>query len=149
MRLTIQRDLAETAANMPAEEYSFKPTPERRTFAELIGHLAMANLFFCSQVKGERPPIATNYEKVTEKAALVKALNDSFTYCAGAYDGTTDENFGQVIKLMGSKPSPAARGAILFFNTTHNNEHYGNIVVYMRMKGHVPPSSARNQETKP
>ena len=145
MRATIQRDLAEAATSMPAEEYSFKPTPQVRTFGELIGHLAMANFFFCSQVKGERPPIATNYEKITEKAALVKALNDSFTYCDAAYDATTDENFGQVVKLMGSKPSQAARGAILFFNTTHNNEHYGNIVVYMRMKDHVPPSSARNQ----
>ena len=145
MRATIQRDLAGAAANMPAEEYSFKPTPQVRSFGELIGHVAMGNFFFCSQVKGERPPIATNYEKVTDKAALVKALNDSFAYCDSAYDGTTDENFGQVIKLMGSKPSQAARGAVLFFNTTHNNEHYGNIVVYMRMKGHVPPSSARNQ----
>ncbi len=148
MRLTIQRDLAEAAASMPAEEYSFKPTPEVRTFGALIGHLAMANFFFCSQVKGERPPIATNYEKVAEKAALVKALNDSFTYCDGAYEGTTDENFGQLVKMMGSKPSQAARGAVLFFNTTHNNEHYGNIVVYMRMKGHVPPSSARTQAAK-
>jgi len=148
MRATIQRDLADAAANMPAEEYSFKPTPDVRTFGELIGHLAMANFFFCSQVKSERPPIATNYEKVTEKAALVKALNDSFAYCDGAYDGTTDENFGQLVKMMGSKPSQAARGAVLFFNTTHNNEHYGNIVVYMRMKGHVPPSSARNQAAK-
>jgi uncharacterized damage-inducible protein DinB len=39
-------------------------------------------------------------------------------------------------------PANTVRGAILMFNTTHNNEHYGNIVVYMRLKGHVPPSTA-------
>jgi uncharacterized damage-inducible protein DinB len=148
MRNTIQRDLADAAQSMPAEEYSFRPTPDVRTFAELIGHLATANIFFCSQVKGERPPITMNYEKLTEKAALVKALNDSFAYCDGAYDGTTDQNFGDAVKLMGSKPSQTGRGAVLFFNTTHNNEHYGNIVVYMRLKGHVPPSSARTQDKK-
>ena len=149
MRATIQRDLAEAAQSMPADEYSFKPTPEVRTFGELIGHLASANFFFCAQVKGERPPIVTNYEKLTDKAALVKALTDSFTYCDGAYDTTTDENFGSPVKLLAPKPIQAGRGAVLFFNTTHNNEHYGNLVVYMRMKGHVPPSTARAKQAKP
>src|SRR5579884_2689221 len=65
MHATIQRDLADAAEAMPADEYSFRPTPQVRTFAELVGHLATANFFFCSQVKGERPPISTNYEKVT------------------------------------------------------------------------------------
>ena len=119
MSATIHRDLAEAAQSMPTDEYSFKPTPEVRTFGELIGHLASANFFFCAQVKGERPPMVTNYEKLTDKAALVKALTDSFTYCDGAYDATTDENFGSPVKLLAPKPSQARRGAVLFFNTTH------------------------------
>lgn len=143
MHATIQRDLAEAADSMPAEEYSFKPTPQVRSFGELVGHLAMANFFFCSQVKGEKMPVTTNLEKVADKAALVKGLKDSFSFCDGAYDGLTDANFGQIVKMPGAKASEAARGAVLFFNTTHNNEHYGNIVVYMRLKGHVPPSTAR------
>jgi uncharacterized damage-inducible protein DinB len=143
MHGTIQRDLVEAAASMPAEEYSFKPTPQVRSFGGLVGHLAMANFFFCSQVKGEKMPVTTNLEKVADKAALVKGLTDSFSFCDGAYNGLTDANFGQIVKMPGAKPSEAARGAVLFFNTTHNNEHYGNIVVYMRLKGHVPPSTAR------
>ncbi len=51
--------------------------------------------------------------------------------------------------MPGAKLSQAARGAVLFFNTTHNNEHYGNLVVYMRLKGHVPPSTARMEQKKP
>ena len=143
MHATIQRDLAEAAVSMPAEEYSFKPTPQIRSFGELVGHLAMANFFFCAQVKGEKMPVTTNLEKVADKAALVKGLKDSFSFCDGAYDALTDANFGQIVKMPGAKPSEAARGAVLFFNTTHNNEHYGNIVLYMRLKGHVPPSTAR------
>ena len=53
MHATIRRNLAEAAAQMPAEEYAFKATPQVRSFAELIGHVVFANFFFCSQAKGE------------------------------------------------------------------------------------------------
>jgi len=77
---------------------------------------------------------------------LVKALNDALAYCDQGYDTTTDATFNQPVKIggipgMGS--TDTVRGAVLMFNTTHNNEHYGNLVVYMRLKGHVPPSTAR------
>ena len=143
---TIRRDLAEAAEAMPAEDFAFKPTPEVRSFAQLVGHVVMANFFFCSQAKGEPPPSSTNYERVAEKAALVKALNDALAYCDTVYEATSDATFNQpvtVAGIMGMKPTPTLRGAVLMFNTTHNNEHYGNLVVYMRLKGHVPPSTAR------
>jgi len=147
MHATIRRNLAEAAANMPTEEYAFKPTPQVRSFGELVGHVASANFFFCSQAKGEQPPSTTNYESVTGKAVLVKALNDSLAYCDAAYNATTDSNFSQRVKTPGpSGDRETTRGAVLIFNTTHNNEHYGNIVVYMRLKGHVPPSTARAQQ---
>src|SRR5262245_10781685 len=63
MHAIIRRDLAEAAESMPAEEYSFKPTAEIRSFAQLIGHIAVANFFFCAQAKGERPPSTENYER--------------------------------------------------------------------------------------
>lgn len=147
MYATIRRNLAESAQVMSDQEYSFKPTPEVRSFGEIVSHLAAANMFFCSMVKGDRPAFPANMATMTRKADLVKFLNDALTYCDDAYNGTTDQNFGTVIKVMGQKPSEAARGAILFFNTTHNNEHYGNLVVYMRLKGHVPPSTARGESS--
>ncbi len=150
MHATIRRDLAEAAESMPAEEYSFKPTPEVRSFAELVGHVANANLFFCSQAKVEPYPGTVNYEKATDKAVLVKALGDSLAYCDGVYNGTTDASFGQAVTALspGRGGSQTTRGAVLVFNTAHNNEHYGNIIVYMRLKGHVPPSTARVQQPK-
>jgi len=148
MHSTIRRNLAE-AANVPAEEYAFRPTPQVRSFGELVGHIANANFFFCSQAKGERSPSTINYEKATDKAVLVTALNDSLAYCDDAYATTTDSNFHQLVKVAGPDGGrQTARGAMLMFNTTHNNEHYGNIVVYMRLKGHVPPSTARTQQPK-
>ena len=50
------------------------------------------------------------------------------------------------VATPGGGGGQTARGSVLLFNTTHNNEHYGNIVVYMRLKGHVPPSTARVQK---
>ena len=148
MHATIRRNLAEAAQNMPAEEYSFKATPQVRSFAELIGHVVVGNFLFCSQAKGEPMPTTQNFEKVTDKAALVKGMNDALAYCDDVYNGTTDANFGQLITMIGPAKKQASRGSVLVFNTAHNNEHYGNIVVYMRLKGHVPPSTARAQQKK-
>jgi uncharacterized damage-inducible protein DinB len=149
MHVTIRRNLAEAAEVMPASDYAFEPTPPVRSFAELIGHIVNANFFFCSMAKGEAPPSTANYERTSDKASLVKALAESLAYCDGAYTATTDANFGQLVKIAGpSGGSQASRGSVLVFNTTHNNEHYGNIVVYLRLKGHVPPSTARTQPPK-
>jgi uncharacterized damage-inducible protein DinB len=151
MHATIRRNLAEAAESMPADEYSFRPTPQVRTFGQIIGHLVNANFFFCSQAAGEKSPATANYEQITAKASLVKALNDSLVYCDRVYAATTDANFIQPVEIgrgVGMEPANTVRGAVLMFNIAHNNEHYGNIVVYMRLKGHVPPSTARVQQPK-
>src|SRR5258705_10221070 len=76
MHATIRRNLAEAAASMPVQEYAFRPTPQVRTFGQLVGHVVDANFFFCSQAKGEKPPFTANYETNADKAALVKALKE-------------------------------------------------------------------------
>lgn len=151
MHATIRRNIADAAGEMPANEYAFRPTSQVRTFGQLIGHLVNANLFFCSQVAGEKSPRTTNYEEITDKAVLVKALNDSLAYCDKVYSATTDANFMQPMQIgpgVGVGRANTVRGAVLMFNIAHNNEHYGNIVVYMRLKGLVPPSTARAQRRR-
>jgi uncharacterized damage-inducible protein DinB len=151
MHATIRRNLAEAAENMPADEYAFQPTPQVRTFGQLISHVALANFFFCAQVEGEKPPITGNYEMLNGKIPLLKALNDSLAYCDHVYQATTDANFNQAVHVepaLGMGPASTVRGALLTFNTAHNEEHYGNLLVYMRLKGHVPPSTARAQQAQ-
>ena len=152
MHATIRRDIAEAAEALPAEDFGFKPTPEVRSFAQLVGHLVNANFFFCSQAKGAATPATTNFERVAEKAALIKGLSDALAYCDAVYESTTDADFNQAVTLTGfpgmNPKTATSRGAVLMFNTTHNNEHYGNIVVYLRLKGKVPPSTARSQAPK-
>jgi uncharacterized damage-inducible protein DinB len=150
MQAAVKQNLAEAAAKMPEAEYSFKPTPDVRSFGELVGHVANANFYFCSTAKGEASPAKTNYEKATTKADLVKGLNDALAYCDGVYAGITGAAFSEMVKapIPGSSGGESARGAVLIFNVAHNNEHYGNMVTYMRLKGHVPPSTERGQAPK-
>jgi hypothetical protein len=78
----------------------------------------------------------------TTKAELRSALHDAFTYCNRAYDALTDAGANETVKAFGQERNKL--GA-LWFNASHNLEHYGNLVVYMRTKGIVPPSSDPKQ----
>ena len=67
------------------------------------------------------------------------------------YAATTDANFVQPLQIanvVGTGSTNTVRGAVLLYNIAHNYEHYGNLAVYMRLKGHVPPSTARAQQRK-
>lgn len=140
----VQKYLVGAAAKMPEEHYAFKPTPEVRSFGQLVAHVADANYGFCSTALGEKPPAggfdpATSFEKTkTTKTDLQKALADSFAYCDKAYSGMTDATGAEMVKGFAGE---MARLSMLEFNTHHDFEHYGNIVTYLRLKGIVPPSS--------
>jgi uncharacterized damage-inducible protein DinB len=151
MHSTIRANLADAADQMSDADFAFRPTSEVRTFGQLIGHVVNANYFFCSQAAGEKYPATANYETITDRAVLVKGLKESLTYCDRIYRATTDANFNQSVKMApqpGTSDTATLRGAVLMFNVAHNNEHYGNLVVYMRLRGRVPPSTARAQGSK-
>ncbi len=138
--------IARTAEKMPEDFYGIRPgaQPEVRTFGQLIGHLANFNYRWCSDAKGEKNPMEeTDFEKLTAKGDLVKALNSALTYCDGAYAMLTDANSMDLVQGTrddGTKV-PVLRISRLISNLAHNNEHYGNLVTYMRIKSIVPPSS--------
>jgi hypothetical protein len=138
--------LSRTAEKMPEEFYGLRPGPqaEVRTFGQIIGHLANFNFRWCSDAKGEKNPmVETDFEKLTDKASLVKGLNIALTYCDGAYAMLTDANSMDLVQGTrddGTK-APVLRISRLISNLAHNNEHYGNLVTYMRIKSIVPPSS--------
>ena len=129
--------IIESAEQMSEADYAFKPTPEVRSFGQLVGHVADANYFICSTVLGEANP-SPGFEKTkTSKADLVAGLKASYEYCGRAY-ALPDADTGTKIKLFGQETT---RLGGLLMNFSHNSEHYGNIVTYLRLKGQVPPSS--------
>ena len=135
----VKRLNAASAAAMPESGYAFKPSPDVRSFGEIIGHLANEHFTFCSGVKGEKnPQEAVDFEKMTAKADLIKALNDSNAYCDLAFAGIRDEpkTLAPVTPRSGDTPF-----STLLLNVTHDSEHYGNLVTYLRALGKTPPSS--------
>jgi uncharacterized damage-inducible protein DinB len=148
MHAVIRRSLAQAAEQMPNEDYVFKPTPAVRSFGQLVAHVANANFFFCAQAVNQ-PVSSTNYEAGdTSKPVVLKALNESLAYCDKVVADTTEANFSQPVKMVVAPGGQTSRGLLLGFNTTHNNEHYGNMVVYLRLKGLVPPSTSNRDAGK-
>ena len=138
----IKRDIVESAEGVPDAEYAFKPTPQVRSFGELIGHVADVNAFYCGMAAGSNPGWKDTVEKTAKtKPELVKAVKDAFAKCDDVYAKTTEEN---ALALVPAGQRDQTRTMVLLDNVAHLNEHYGNIVTYMRLKGHVPPSTARS-----
>ena len=143
---TLKRNLTGAAEKMPAEHFSFRPTPEVRTYAELFAHTIETQYFFCNAVKGGTDPSAgKQLEKtVTDKQGVIQLVKDGFAYCDDVFAGLTDQKLLAMMTL-GTAPNSrqAASGNQLAMVVVHGNEHYGNIVTYMRIKGVVPPSSSQ------
>lgn len=142
---TIVRNLIDSAEKVAEADYGFRAAPEIRTFGQFVGHVANSQFQLCAAAKGEANPNAEDLEKATGKAVLVAALKKSGDYCAAVYAATTDVS---ALELVANGPVSVTRAAILASNIAHNNEHYGNLVIYMRLKGLVPPSTERAQQPR-
>jgi uncharacterized damage-inducible protein DinB len=128
------------AEKMPEANYAFRPSPDVRSFGQQVAHVADDQYNLCAPAKGEtRKAAYTEIEStLSKKADLVTALKQAFVYCDAAYDALTDASGLQMAKTM---KGARTNFSMLNWNLWHTWEHYGNIVVYLRMKGLVPPST--------
>jgi len=136
-------NLTRATAVMPDARFNFKPVDTVRTFGQIVAHVAGANYIFCAAARGEKAPFSEDhFEKTaTTKAAIAKALADSIAYCDAAYESLDDRQAAEMVAApFGSGKS--ARASALIGNTGHLQEHYGNLVTYLRINGIVPPSSS-------
>jgi len=143
---SVKTDLEKAADAMPEDGYSFKPMPAERDFGGWVAHVAQSQLGTCSRLAGQTPDSATMSMlrgvasgTAATKAQLVDALKKSFDACDAAYNGLTDANAGEAVQSFRGSTS---RIAALAGNTAHDNECYGSMAVYLRLKGVVPPSTA-------
>jgi uncharacterized damage-inducible protein DinB len=132
-------NLLRSAEKMPEESYGFKPADTIRSFGQVVGHVADSQYYFCSVALGEKNPGPGIEKTKTSKADLVGALKDAIAYCDRAYGGLTETQGAEMVTLFGSRTMP--KKDVLTANVMHGVEHYGNLIVYLRMKGLVPPST--------
>ncbi len=133
----VKDNLLKTAAQATDSDYAFRPTPGVRTLGQVLAHVAAGQFYYCSKALGEASPMQADVEKTrTTKAAISDALQQSFAYCDRAY-ALTD---AQALAAGGAQ---GAGVPSLIQNAAHDDEHYGNLVTYLRLRGRVPPSSQR------
>lgn len=132
----IKDSVLKAAAKMPEDAYSFRTVTEVRTFGEMIAHIADAQFRMCGVVKGESP--AANTASKHTKAELAAALKASFDYCDPVYANMTDA--AGAAKVRWARWDMSKLG-LLNWNISHDNEMYGILGAFLRLKGLVPPSS--------
>ncbi len=126
---------------MPPEDYSFKPTPDIRTFARVVNHVTEAQMHSCGAANHTDPSAVQKVPAETaDKAAIVEALKASFAECDKAYAALTDANMTEMLQ---AGPAKRSRLGLLWGNVSHDNEQYATLSLYLRLKGLVPPSSEK------
>jgi len=143
----LERQFVSLADAMREEKYSFKPTngafTDVRTFAEQVKHVACANFGFFDEIEHKDPPSGCETggpEPARTKAELMKYLRDSFTYGDRVIGALTAAN--ALDPVDGRYGGPSTRLGISTLAVWHASDHYGQLVVYLRMNGVVPPASA-------
>jgi uncharacterized damage-inducible protein DinB len=130
------------AEAIPEAKYDYKPTPEVRTFRGQLTHLVSENNFYMSMVAGDKPPDRAKYEALQTRDEILKALKDSYDYGTKALANLTDE---KAMETITARRQQVPRWTAALYNITDNMDHYGQLVVYMRLNGMVPPSTAARQ----
>jgi uncharacterized damage-inducible protein DinB len=138
----VGRKLIAMAEDFPEDKYDFKPTPAQRSFAEQLLHAAGANYFFTNLAMGQKPPAEEDpkRDQYKTKADVVAFVKKSFADGAAAIKAKGDKGMSELIvdpfAHQQARISDMAYGFI-----EHSGEHYGQLVVYYRINGLVPPES--------
>jgi len=146
----LEREFVPAAEALAEEKFTFAPTQGEfkgvKTFAQQVRHVASANFMFAAGIAGEKAPVDLGGEDGPEnlktKAEILKYLKDSFAYAHKAIAGLTDAN------ATGSIPTPWGQGTttrlfLASLTIAHGFDHYGQMAVYLRMNGIIPPASRK------
>jgi uncharacterized damage-inducible protein DinB len=138
----VARKLIAMAEDFPEDKYDFKPVPAERSFAEQLLHAANANYFFTNPAMGLKPPTEEDpkREQYKTKAAVVEFVKKAFADGANAIEQKGDAGMGDL--LVDPFANQQVRASDMAWGLLeHSGEHYGQLVVYYRVAGLVPPES--------
>jgi hypothetical protein len=123
---------------MPADKYSYKPTPDQMSFAHLVMHIAQSNNALCAKVADVPEPKVEELKETDSKDKLVAAVRASFDFCNTALANVDDSKLGDVVDL-GRTQGP--RAMAVFFLAGGWADHYGAAAMYLRLNGILPPTA--------
>jgi len=132
-RSNMQDKIMKAAETMPEAKYSYRPTKDVRSFAEILTHVADISYYLCSNAKGEAAPPPANGKDA--KIQIIAYLKSAFGYCDGVYSGFKDEHLNDPADFWGYKTN---KMFIVTQLPSHDALHYGNLVTYLRLNGLEP-----------
>jgi uncharacterized damage-inducible protein DinB len=138
----IGRKLIAMAQDFPEDKYDFKPTPAQRSFAEQLLHAAGANYFFTNPALGQKPPAEEDpkRDQYKTRADVVAFVKKSFADGAAAIQAKGDKGMND--EVIDPDSNQKVRVSDLAYGLIeHSGEHYGQLAVYYRLAGLVPPES--------
>lgn len=138
------RNLVEAAEQMPANKYGFRPTKAQMRFGEVIAHLTEGNHFLCSNIGGVAAPKGAEPAATDPKKQLVARLKDSFQFCDSALANLNDSKLDAKVPFFGDRE--VSRATAMFITADDWADHYGQLAVYMRLNGLLPPTAKRRSE---
>jgi uncharacterized damage-inducible protein DinB len=138
----IGRKLIAMAEDFPEDKYEFKPTPAQRSFAEQLLHASGVNYFFTNPVLGQKPPAEEDpkRDQLKTKAEVVAFVKKSFADGAAAIKTKGDKGMSDLVVDPYSHQQTRVYDMAYGF-IEHSGEHYGQLAVYYRVAGLVPPES--------
>jgi hypothetical protein len=135
------KNLVAAAEEMPADKYSFRPTPAQMSFGQIVLHLAEGNDTFCSNLVGSPMPTRSAMDTTASKAKMVARLRETFDYCNTQMAKLNDSALGEVIPLYGKRKAP--RATVMIVATGDWSDHYSQSAIYLRLNGLLPPTARR------
>jgi uncharacterized damage-inducible protein DinB len=127
------------AEQMPADKYSYHPTPDQWTFAKITSHIALSGNAICGMLSGTPAPQGAKVSDTDSKETIVAAVKASFEFCDKALANLNDSQLGDTITYFRGEKKPRARALIEL--TDDLEDHYSQMAGYLRLNGMTPPSA--------
>ena len=137
-----QKDtMMKIADAMPEGKFSYKTTPAQRNYGEQIMHVATANVELLKVLAGKAAAPAFTAESAKTKPDMLKALGESYDYGTALLNELTESTILEPVKDPPSFLGPSSRARIVWTLLAHSMDIYGQMAVYLRLNGIVPPAS--------
>lgn len=136
-----QKNTVGAVEAMPADKFSYKPTPDQMTFGHLVAHMVEANNGLCSGAAGVPAPKIDPVTETDSKDKLVAALKASFDFCGDALSKMDDSRLGETTEAMGGQQ--ISRGRFALGIASNWADHYAEAAMYIRLNGVLPPTAKK------
>ena len=138
-----RRNLVAAAEEMPADKYGFKPTPAQMSFGEVVHHVAGSNEFLCATIAGAKAPAAeeATFGSAEGKEKLIARVQQSFAFCDSTLAKVDDSKLADSVPFFGGRQ--VSRALAMLALAQDFADHYGQMAMYLRLNGLLPPTARR------